>query len=399
MSAETSNVRAGVTYCIKVFLALRIGLFILGFLAATTFPARTIVTAPEWPQQPVSPGLTNIVTSFERQDATWYLQIATTGYKPNDGSAAFFPLYPMAIRGVSTAIGGHPLGAAYLVSNGALLAAIILLYFLTASELSESEAKRTILYLMVFPAAFFFFAPYTESLFLLCIVTSFWGARRKKWAVAGLVGMLAALTRSVGVFLVPALAIEALLQWREAKRAGTKDDGTALRTSFPIGALLWSAVPAIGTLLYLSYWKSQGDWAIPLRLQQYWERHPEWPWITLFHAFTVAWHDMTAAVSGYTLLDLVIAVPMLVAAVVVVKWFRPSYAVFTWLCILAPLCMVFEPRPLMSVPRFLLPLFPLFWAGARATERHRLPQTLVVGASAAGLGLMTALFVNSYYVF
>jgi hypothetical protein len=96
---------------------------------------------------------------------------------------------------------------------------------------------------------------------------------------------------------------------------------------------------------------------------------------------------------------LVITVPMLVAAVVVVKWFRPSYAVFTWLCLLAPLSMVFEPRPLMSVPRFLLPLFPLFWAGARATERKYLPQSLVVAASAAGLGLMTALFVNSYYVF
>jgi Gpi18-like mannosyltransferase len=204
---EPSDRRKGVTYCIKVFVALRIGLFILGFLAATTFPARTIVTAPDWPQQPVSPGLANIVTSFERQDATWYLQIAATGYKPTDGSAAFFPLYPMTIRAVSTALGGHPLGASLLISNGALLAAIILLYFLTASELSESEAKRTILYLMVFPAAFFYFAPYSESLFLLCIVASFWGARRKKWAVAGLAGMLAALTRSVGVFLVPALAV------------------------------------------------------------------------------------------------------------------------------------------------------------------------------------------------
>jgi hypothetical protein len=117
------------------------------------------------------------------------------------------------------------------------------------------------------------------------------------------------------------------------------------------------------------------------------------------HAFSVAAHDAQTAVSGYTSLDLVIVLPMLVAAVAIIKWFRPSYALFVWLCILAPLCMVFDARPLMSFPRFLLPLFPLFWAGARATERKYLPQALVVGASAAGLGLMTALFVNSYYVF
>ena len=61
---------------------------------------------------------------------------------------------------------------------------------LPAGFRSESEARRTILYLMMFPAAFFFFAPYSESLFLLFIVASFWGARRKKWAVAGFAGLV-----------------------------------------------------------------------------------------------------------------------------------------------------------------------------------------------------------------
>lgn len=388
-------------YCLKVFVAVRVGLFVLGFLAATTIPARGVITAPQWPQEPVSPGLHNLVTSFEHQDATWFLQIAESGYQPNDGSAAFFPMYPLSIRALSPLLGGHPLTASLLISNLALFAAIVILYLLTASELSRSEARNSILYLMVFPTAFFLFAPYSESLFLLFVVTSFWAARRRSWALAGVAGLLAALTRSVGIFLVPALVVEVALQWRETRRRAAAAAGTAGEppVRFPVGPLWWSIVPGFGTLAYLAYWNARGDWATPLRLQEYWERHPSWPWATLVNATTTAWHQSTDFVSGFALLDWVIAIPMLVAAVFVVRWFRASYGVFTWFCILAPLSMVFDPRPLMSVPRFLLPLFPLFWAAARATQRGRIPQALIVGTTAAGLGLLTVLFVNSYFVF
>jgi len=53
----------------------------------------------------------------------------------------------------------------------------------------------------------------------------------------------------------------------------------------------------------------------------------------------------------------------------------------------------------MSVPRFLVVLFPIFWGLALLAERKRIPHHLIVAVSAAGLGLLTVLFVNWFYIF
>jgi hypothetical protein len=70
-----------------------------------------------------------------------------------------------------------------------------------------------------------------------------------------------------------------------------------------------------------------------------------------------------------------------------------------WGGILGPLTLIFAPRALMSDPRFLLPLFPIFWVGALLIERGKLSRTAVLAVSAAGLGLLTSLFVSGYYIF
>jgi len=102
--------REGIRYCLTVFLAVRVGLFVLGLAAVALIPPLGPVSVPGWPAQPLpDPGWHNVFTSFERMDALWFLRIASDGYRSGDGSAAFFPLYPVAIRVVSWAIGGHPL--------------------------------------------------------------------------------------------------------------------------------------------------------------------------------------------------------------------------------------------------------------------------------------------------
>jgi hypothetical protein len=53
----------------------------------------------------------------------------------------------------------------------------------------------------------------------------------------------------------------------------------------------------------------------------------------------------------------------------------------------------------MSMPRFVLPVFPAFWAFAVLVERKRVPHEAVVATFAGGLGLLTVLFVNWYAIF
>ncbi|MGH2589264.1 MAG: mannosyltransferase family protein, partial [Actinomycetota bacterium] len=191
-----------VRYCALVFLALRVLTFVIGLVAVSLVPPLDPVGVPGWPAHPApDPGWHNLFTAWERFDALWFLRIADSGYRPGDGSAAFFPLYPLAIRAVSFALGGHPFGASVLISNAAFLGALVMTYRLTEFELGERRARTTVVLLSFFPTSFFFLMPYTESLFLLLAVTAFTFARRGRWAVAGAAGALAALTRGVGLVL------------------------------------------------------------------------------------------------------------------------------------------------------------------------------------------------------
>ncbi len=382
------DTREGIRYSLTVFLAVRIGLLLLGLVAVATFPPLKPVSVPGWPAHHLpDPGWHNAFTSLERFDALWFLRIATEGYRTGDGSAVFFPLYPMIVRAVSWVIGGHPFAAGLIVSNVSFAGALCMLYLLTAAEFSVERARRTVLFLALFPTSFFFFAPYSESLFLLLSATSLWAARTRRWAIAGAAGALAALTRSVGVILAPALLLEAFHQ--RAERRGS-----------PLPGVAAAAATGLGTLAYLAFWGAKaGEWLAPVRQQANWQRSFSWPWMTLANGTRDAFRYLGSANPGYWLIDWLIVLPVLGASVYALTRYRPSYCLYLWGGLLIPLMYVFPDRPLMSMPRFVLPLFPAFWALAELTERWRIPEKAVAAVGAAGLGLLGALFVNWYYIF
>ena len=76
-----------------------------------------------------------------------------------------------------------------------------------SSSSGRRLARPTLLLLAVFPAAVYFGAPYSESLFLLLAVGAFYAARTGHWAWAGACAGLASATRSAGLLLVLPLAM------------------------------------------------------------------------------------------------------------------------------------------------------------------------------------------------
>jgi Gpi18-like mannosyltransferase len=380
--------RSGVWFCIEVFIAVRLGLFALGLVSVGLFPSLDPVSVPGWAARPFpDPGWHNLFTAWERFDALWFLRIAADGYRAADGSAAFFPLYPLLVRVVSVLIGHHPLAAALLVSNGALLGALLVVYTLTRSELSEDAARTTVVLLCFFPTSFFLFAPYSESLFLLLAATALWGARRRRWAVAAAAGFGAALTRNIGIAVAIAIAVEAIQQRSEGEHSLLPGLGAA-------------AVAAFGTLVVLGFWAAKaGDWLAPIHQQANWERVFSWPWTTLLEGTRAAFRYVGNTNGSYWLIDWLVVVPFLAAAVYATVRYRWTYGAYVWTALLIPLSFVFEDRPLMSMPRFALPLFPVFWAAAELLERWRVPRWMVIAIGAAGLGLLVPLFVNWYYIF
>jgi hypothetical protein len=375
-------------FCLLAFVGLRLATFVIALAAEGLIPSHGLVLVPGWtPSGAGGPGWHSLLTAWERFDALWFLRIADGGYNPADESPAFFPLYPITIRSVSPLLGGHVLLAATVVSNAAFVGALVVTYLLTTSELSERHARTTVLLLCLFPTSYFFLMPYTESLFFLLAVTAFWGARRREWAIAAVAAALAALTRSVGIVIAPALLVEALHQAREGRGA-------------PWPGIAAATAPLLGILSYLAFWQIRsGDWLLPLNRQSLWGREFTWPWITIWDGTRIAFTQVGRTDGGYWLLDWLIVVPMLAASVYAIVRLRPSYGIYLWGGLLIPLTFVFQGRPLLSMPRFLLPLFPAFWGLALGLERLRIPRTVALAAGAVGLGVLCVLTVNWYFFF
>jgi len=149
-----------------------------------------------------------LVYPWANFDGVHYLSIASFGYT-TEGN--FFPLYPLLINILAQAFGGgQTLGAAYffsglIITNLCFFLSLIFLYKLILLDFSTKVAKQSIIFLLIFPTSFYFGAIYSESLFLLLVVCSFYLARKNNWFLANIFAMFSTSTRLTGIVIWPAL--------------------------------------------------------------------------------------------------------------------------------------------------------------------------------------------------
>ena len=155
-----------------------------------------------------------IVSPLARWDSVWYLTIAHSGYAHIRERMAFFPLYPALIHVLGWIVRSRLL-AGVLISLVAFAIALYLLQQLVRLDFGEEVAPTTVLLIAFCPMAFFFSAVYTESLFLALSVGSIYAARRERWALCGVLGLLAALSRNGGIALILPTAVIYLYGARE----------------------------------------------------------------------------------------------------------------------------------------------------------------------------------------
>jgi mannosyltransferase PIG-V len=380
--SERRRLRDGLRPCLVVFVAARIGLSLFSVAAVDVIEPLDPVNVPGRAGPPATRGWHNAIDATERQDAVWYLRLADEGWSTDDASAAFFPLYPLMVRAVAWVLPdawpGDELLAALLVSNLAFLGALLALFALTAEAFGDSVARRAIVVAAIFPTAFFFLAPYTESLFLLLSILAFREARHDRWGRVAVFGALAALTRSVGILLVPALMLEAI--W-----AGRAGGGRALLTR-----LAGAAAISLGPLSWFAWWGVvHHNWLAPLDAQRNWGREVQPPWVSLGHAVEFAWKYQS-----YWLLDVAIVSLAIGGLALALPALRPSEAVYGAFSLLLPLLDPFADRPLLSVPRFAVVVFPALWGLSGAGLGRKLPEPLVTSVLAAGWVISALLFVN-----
>lgn len=352
------------------FVATRIAIIVIAELAAVIIGQRSGSHVQE---------STNLLLNvWGRWDAVHYLDIATQGYQGTD--MAFFPLFPFLIRVLGGLVGNH-LVAGLLVSNAAFFFGLLYLYKLLEHEYDRSVGRRAIFYVSIFPSAVFFSAVYTESLFFMLTVASFYYMRAHKWWLAGLFGFFAAMTRVEGVLLGAPFLIEWYMQYRP----------NFFRN---IGKLVPAALIPLGLSIYMFYlWVLRGDPLYFSHVQINWNRHLAAPWVSVIDSFRKIAH----AASGLTVANQVLEVAFttLMIGVLILGWrrLRPSYIAYMALSILIPM----STSSLMSMPRFALVLFPMFGILARWGERPWV-NNLIVAFSLPLLGLFTVLFADWYWV-
>src|SRR5436305_2120866 len=255
--------RTAVRDIMALFAASRAGFMMISYFGYI------LLTLPRYSNIPAH--LHVLADSWQRWDAVNYTRIAQYGYLSQNHpfDPAFFPLFPLLIRGAAWLVGnqGYVI-VGIVVSNLAFLGAMFVIYEIAADMLGEQVGRRTLLYLSFFPTAFYFFAAYTESLFLLCTAGCFLALRRRRLLIAGLCGLLAALTRNAGLLLVIPYLYEVWLSREDSSlqlKAIIAESKPLLLRLLPIVLI------PLGLTIYMYYcWRISGD---PLRFastQDHW---------------------------------------------------------------------------------------------------------------------------------
>jgi Mannosyltransferase (PIG-V) len=377
-----------------------------------------------------------------RWDAAWYLVIARYGYRPDlgpytDSRDAFFPLYPLGVRGLGAT--GLPLVlAGVLISIAALALALYGIHRLTTLELGGAAqragqsllgararpvassparvARLAVLVTALAPMSFFLSAVYSESLYLALSVGLFYAARRGRFLTAGVLAALGAATRSAGVVLL----LPALMLYLYGPREDRPPDFPRAQGLWPRYRLrrdvLWLALAPLGLLAYMLYLGlAGGDALAPFHAQDVWSRHFAGPYVGVWDGLREAgsglhqlvlsvWQHGSLPSGGVSVAsehNLLLAVFLLAGAVAIVGVLRAlplAYGAYVIAALALPLSYPVRGQALMSLPRFLVVLFPLgIWLAAWLAEHPRAQRPALAGSCLA-LAFFTAEFATWHWV-
>jgi len=319
----------------------------------------------------------DLVSLHSRWDSFWYLDIAKSGYymKYNQWglyNVVFFPLYPFLIKIFAFFSAGNFMLAGWILSVIFLFLALSYFYKLIKEFHPEINPHVPILFLLIFPAAFFLNAVYTESIFLFLSLAVFYYGLKKKMLLAGIFGLLASLTRVTGILLFLPLVWEYL-----------KNNNFKIKSFFSFKFLPVFFIP-LGTLgFFLYHYFKFGNFFLFFQVEKNWGR------AFILQKGHFDFFSNPSLVNFY--LDVLFVVFALVVAYFVFKKLRLSYGLY----MLATLFVALSTGTLMSIGRYILVLFPIFILGASIKNQYLKQAWIFI--SILLLGMYTILFVNNYW--
>ena len=247
----------------------------------------------------------------------------------------------------------------------------------------KRAALRSVALLLLFPTSFFLVSVYTEGLFFLLSVATFYAARKSRWFIAGILGSVASMTRFYGIFLVPALLISYLNSNRKRNP----------------GELISICLIPVGLIAYMVYLvHTTGDaFAFIHTLPAFgtgrataivWFPQVMWRYIRIFTLV-----DPVTYVYAIALLEFSV---LLLFSLLLIQSVRmrldPSYIIYSLAIITVPVLT----GTLTSLPRYVLSAFPLFFVLASIDNKPVLYATASVFTLA--LIIYAAAFLQGHFV-
>lgn len=314
----------------------------------------------------------NVLNLPAHWDSTWYLQIARDGYTyrgPEQFSnIVFFPLYPALIALLAPVLVANHVLAGWLISTLCLVSFTVLFTRFLARFHPDVDQRYALGFLLAFPTAYFLNAVYTESLFLLLTLATFFQVRRGKYVWAGVLGALAAMTRVTGILLlIPAvMELYASHGW------------SGLFSRRGVSLLL---IPLGTTAFFTFHALAYGDFFLFFDVERWFGR--------TFRFASEHFETFSQAASTNLALDATFAVLGLVGSILVWRRIRASYGAY----MLVSLGVALATGTLMSVGRYLLVLFPLFML--LAGIRRPFVRQMLLFTSTLFLAINIVLFVSN----
>lgn len=153
-------------------------------------------------------------------DCGWYLSIIQNGYdvQPHGHDAgdaanwAFFPLFPLLSRLISTLFGIGFIGSALFLSSIVFFGGCVFLFKYCKMFFDEDTSKFIILAISFSPLNLYFSIPYTEALYFFTMIAVIYFCNVGKWLLAGFFGVGLSLTRNLGVMIVFPMLVIAINQ-------------------------------------------------------------------------------------------------------------------------------------------------------------------------------------------
>lgn len=327
-------------------------------------------------------GILDVLLSWDGQ---WYLELVRKGYprviQPEvtfhvlDARAAFFPLYPLIVRGVDRVLPGGDVSAALLV-NFFLGAGAVYVVGLIARRIYGVEAAAAAMLLMaLFPGSFVLSFAYSEAAMLVLAALCLLFLLEERWLLAGIAGALVTASRPNGVAIVAACAVASYLAIRHRREWRS------------LIAPLLAPVGWIAFQLFVGY--QAGEAGVWFRVQrEAWDEGLSFGLTALERIWNAIIDPLG---SPANILTLATVVAMLVAIYTSVKVRLPAPLTAYTAVVLA---LMLLPSTVTARPRFLYTAFPLLigFAAWFPRDRWRDHWAVLLAACGAGLVALTAVY-------